>query len=148
VGDVGEQPPCPLESLAECLARGEAAGSTLHRAQATRRPLTRRKTTTSERHDEGDPSAEPAGVLCAYGRGPESVVRNSTGMLGQGAQCTGYTDCLPGFTCVVFSGPVPNACEQFCRLGLSDCHTGSCTAFGTPLYDTNGSYNQEIGFCQ
>jgi hypothetical protein len=73
---------------------------------------------------------------------------NSTGVLGQGAQCTYDSDCLSGYDCVYHSTGTSGACQQFCRIGFSDCVTGSCDEFTPPAYDTNGSYNQEIGFCQ
>jgi Stigma-specific protein, Stig1 len=68
---------------------------------------------------------------------------NSSGTLLQDSPCTYSTDCAPGYTCLSPN----NTCEQLCRVGFSDCTSGTCTAFTTPAYDTNGAYNQEIGFC-
>ncbi len=41
------------------------------------------------------------------------------------------TQCKPGDTCV-FDGVSTYTCRPWCRIGGSDCTTGTCNAFGTP----------------
>jgi hypothetical protein len=63
----------------------------------------------------------------------------------QGSACTPPTsaNCAPNYDCVSPGGQ-SYRCEQYCRIGFSDCLTGSCTAYTTPQYDNT----QEIGVCQ
>jgi hypothetical protein len=74
---------------------------------------------------------------------------NSTGSGLQGEPCTYDNDCAAGYTCITWTTvSKPSTCQQYCRIGLSDCRTGSCVAFSTPAYDTNGTFNQQLGFCE
>lgn len=67
-----------------------------------------------------------------------------TGTGTQGAACTSDNDCAANYLCTGPSGATSYTCYQFCRVGFSDCLSGTCNAFQTPEYDNT----QQIGVCE
>jgi hypothetical protein len=70
------------------------------------------------------------------------------GSLGAGATCAAPTDCKAGYFCTncgstgcTMTGT--HRCQQYCRIGHSDCTAGMCESFMVPRFDGT----QEIGLC-
>jgi hypothetical protein len=81
-----------------------------------------------------------AGQTCqlAFDAQNDTVCESPAGTLGQGSACSASTDCMAGYDCTE-----TGVCMQYCRIGFSDCTTGSCGPFMIPRYDGK----QEIGLC-
>jgi hypothetical protein len=62
--------------------------------------------------------------------------------VGTASTCSASTQCKPGDECV-YDGVSTYTCVAWCRVGLNDCTSGTCNAFGTPVMV--GS--QEYGYC-
>jgi hypothetical protein len=98
---------------------------------------------------QADSSHAPCAAqqTCALLGNGSTACQNTAGSSGQYVPCTTSLDCLPGYDCVT-GGAHPNQCLHMCRIGFADCQQGVCTAYASPIYDSNGSYNQQIGVCE
>jgi hypothetical protein len=62
--------------------------------------------------------------------------------VGTASTCSATTSCKPGYSCVNQSSVY--TCHPWCRVGASDCTTGTCMPFSTPPHWNGYDY----GFCQ